>query len=34
VRIPSPEDVKGHYVVREALEVQAAMRFTHVRDRR
>ena len=27
VRIPSPEDVKGHYVVREALEVQAAMRF-------
>jgi len=26
VRIPSPEDVKGHYVVREALEVQAAMR--------
>ena len=30
VRIPSPEDVKGHYVVREALEVQAAIRFTHV----
>jgi DNA-binding GntR family transcriptional regulator len=28
VRIPSPEDVKGHYVVREALEVQAAIRFT------
>jgi len=28
VRIPSPEDVKGHYVVREALEVQAAMRFS------
>jgi DNA-binding GntR family transcriptional regulator len=28
VRIPSPEDVKGHYVVREALEAQAAMRFT------
>jgi DNA-binding GntR family transcriptional regulator len=27
VRIPSPEDVQGHYVVREALEVQAAMRF-------
>jgi len=24
VRIPSPEDVSGHYVVREALEVQAA----------
>ena len=30
VRIPSPEDVKGHYVVREALEVQAAMRFASV----
>jgi DNA-binding GntR family transcriptional regulator len=30
VRIPSPEDVKGHYVVREALEVQAAIRFTQV----
>jgi DNA-binding GntR family transcriptional regulator len=30
VRIPSPEDVKGHYVVREALEVQAAMRFGDV----
>lgn len=27
VRIPSPEDVRGQYVVREALEVQAAMRF-------
>ena len=30
VRIPSPEDVQGHYVVREALEVQAAMRFAQV----
>ena len=30
VRIPSPEDVQGHYVVREALEVQAAMRFAGV----
>ena len=30
VRIPSPEDVRGHFVVREALEVQAAMRFTQV----
>jgi DNA-binding GntR family transcriptional regulator len=30
VRIPSPEDVKGHYVVREALEAQAAMRFSQV----
>jgi DNA-binding GntR family transcriptional regulator len=28
VRIPSAEDVRGHYVVREALEVQAARRFT------
>jgi len=27
VRIPSKEDVKGHYVVREALEAQAAMRI-------
>src|SRR5947207_7110407 len=24
VRIPSPEDVRGHYIVREALEVQAS----------
>src|SRR4029434_11286127 len=30
VRISSPEDVQGHYVVREALEVQAAIRFTQV----
>lgn len=30
VRIPSPEDVRGQYVVREALEVQAAIRFTRV----
>lgn len=28
VRIPARDDVKGHYVVREALEVQAAMRIT------
>ena len=27
IRIPSREDVKGHYVVREALEMQAAMLF-------
>lgn len=27
VRIPSPEDVSGHYIVREALEVQAALLF-------
>src|SRR5437773_8750186 len=30
VRIPSREDVRGHYVIREALEVQAAMLFTEV----
>jgi DNA-binding GntR family transcriptional regulator len=30
VRIPSPDDVKGHYVVREALEVQAAVLFAAV----
>ncbi len=29
VRIPSREDVVGHFTVREALEVQAAMLFTH-----
>src|SRR5215471_3896337 len=30
VRIPTRQDVRGHYVVREALEVQAAMRFAKV----
>jgi len=30
VRIPSREDVRGHYVVREALEVQAATLFAVV----
>src|SRR3954451_19406901 len=30
VRIPSREDVRGHYIVREALEVQAAMLFSQV----
>src|SRR5438128_10217048 len=30
VRIPSREDVRGHYVVRDALEVQAAMLFAAV----
>lgn len=30
VRIPSREDVRGHYMVREALEVQAAMLFASV----
>src|SRR5678810_1278025 len=28
VRIPSREDVEGHYIVRQALETQAAIRFT------
>jgi DNA-binding GntR family transcriptional regulator len=32
VRIPSREDVRGHYIVREALEVQAAMLFAAVAD--
>ena len=30
VRIPSREDVRGHYIVREALEAQAARLFTAV----
>src|SRR5437667_7177507 len=30
VRIPSPDDVRGHYVVREALEVRAARLFSAV----
>src|SRR2546425_11119677 len=30
VRIPSPDDVRGHYLVREALEAQAAMLFAQV----
>src|SRR6266700_3896832 len=30
VRIPSREDVEGNYVVREALETQAAILFSHV----
>ena len=34
VRIPSREDVRGHYIVREALEVQAAMLFCRGRDSR
>jgi DNA-binding GntR family transcriptional regulator len=29
VRIPSRQDVEGHYVVREALETQAARLFAH-----
>ena len=30
VRIPSREDVRGHFIVREALEVQAARLFAEV----
>jgi DNA-binding GntR family transcriptional regulator len=30
VRLPTPEGVRGHYLVREALEVQAARLFTSV----
>src|SRR5947207_3414103 len=30
VRIPSEQDVRGHYVVREALEMQAARLFAEV----
>lgn len=30
VRIPTEEDVRGHYIVREALEVAAARLFTEV----
>src|SRR5688572_32303168 len=30
VRIPSREDVRGHYILREALEVQAARLFAAV----
>lgn len=30
VKIPTEEDVRGHYVVREALEVQAAKLFAEV----
>ena len=29
VRIPSRDDVRGHYLVREALETQAARQFAH-----
>jgi DNA-binding GntR family transcriptional regulator len=27
VKVPTRQDVEGHYVIREALEVQAAMLF-------
>jgi DNA-binding GntR family transcriptional regulator len=30
VRIPSKEDVRGHYLVREALEVEAARQFSEM----
>src|SRR3954471_20056128 len=30
VRIPSPQDVEGHYLVRETLETQAAKLFASV----
>ncbi|MBZ5600940.1 MAG: GntR family transcriptional regulator [Acidobacteriia bacterium] len=30
VRLPSQEDVQGHYIVREALEVKSAMLFSEV----
>src|SRR4029077_18849558 len=30
VRIPSREDVRGHYLVREALEVEAARLFCEI----
>src|SRR5256714_12039538 len=30
VRIPTQQDVRGHYVVREALEIQAARLFSEV----
>jgi DNA-binding GntR family transcriptional regulator len=30
VRIPTREDVRGHFIVREALEVQAALLFTQM----
>jgi DNA-binding GntR family transcriptional regulator len=33
VRIPSPDDVRGHFIVREALETQAAMLFAQVATR-
>jgi DNA-binding GntR family transcriptional regulator len=33
VRIPSPDDVRGHYLVRETLETQAARLFAAVASR-
>src|SRR5580765_7744903 len=34
VRIPSPDDVRGHYLVREILEAEAARLFAQVATRR
>jgi DNA-binding GntR family transcriptional regulator len=34
VRIPSPEDVRGHYLVREILEAEAARLFAEVATKR
>ena len=34
VRIPSPEDVRGHYLVREILEAEAARLFAQVATKR
>src|SRR6267154_6755962 len=33
VRIPSPEDVRGHYLVRQILEAEAARLFAEVASR-
>jgi GntR family transcriptional regulator, rspAB operon transcriptional repressor len=30
VRVPTPQDVRGHYIVREALEAQAAKLFAEI----
>lgn len=30
IRVPTPQDVRGHYIVREALEVQAAKLFAEI----
>src|SRR6476620_11010785 len=33
VKVPTRQDVEGHYIVREALEVQAAMLFAERAER-
>jgi GntR family transcriptional regulator, rspAB operon transcriptional repressor len=30
IRVPTPQDVRGHYIVREALEVQSAKLFAEI----